>query len=132
MHVRSKSARDVLVLPDDPVTAYYVTSMRALHEAWDAIVWVDTTNIELVARRREIAGWARATNAELTAAFGRGATSEEVRKMLLEMQTAVPKHLHVDQRAMVGRLAADAHLLAEKAQAAADEATSAPRPRAMR
>jgi hypothetical protein len=126
MHVRSKSTRDVIVLPDDPVTAYYVSSMRELHEAWDAIVWVDTTNVELNARRREIAGWARATNAELVATFGRGAASEEVRKMLSEMETAIPKHLDVNQRAIVSRLAADAHLLAEKAQAAVAVVTAAP------
>jgi hypothetical protein len=130
MHVRSKPAHDVVVLPDDPVAAYYVTSMRQLHEAWDAIVWVDTTNIELNARRREIAAWARDTNAELLSAFGHGATSEEVRKMLAELETVVPKHLDVGQRALVGRLAADAHLLAEKAQAAVAVVTAAPYPRA--
>ena len=132
MQLRSKSARDVIVLPDDPVTAHYVTSMRELHEAWDAIVWVDTTNIELNARRREIAGWARATNAEMVAAFGRGAESEEVRKMLSELETAVPKHLDVDQRAMVSRFAADAHLMAQKAQAAVAVVTSAPAGRSLR
>ena len=129
MQLRSKSARDVIVLPDDPASAYYVTSMQQLHEAWDAIVWVDTTNVELNARRREIAAWARAANAELIEAFGQGARSEEVRVMLAEMGSVVPKHLDVDGRAMLSRLGADAHSLAMKAQAAVAAVTAAPRAR---
>lgn len=131
MHVRSRSARDVIVLPDDPVTAYYVTSVRELHEAWDAIVWVDTTNIELIARRREIAAWARTANAELVATFGHGAASEEVRVMLAEMAAALPKHLDVEGRAVLSRLASEAQRLAEKARAAVAVITAAPRPRSM-
>ena len=126
MQIRSKSKREVIVLPDDPVTAYYITSMQELHEAWDAIVWVDTTNIELNARRREIATWARNTNAELVDAFGRGAASEEVRVMLSELETAVPKHLDVEGRALIGRLAADAQTLAMKARDAVAVVTMAP------
>ena len=126
MHVRSKSAHDVIVLPDDPATAYYVTSIRKLHDAWDAIVWVDTANVELIARRREIAAWARSANAEMVAAFGHGALSEEVRVMLTELSTAVPKHPDVDGRALLSRLAADATMLAEKAEAAVAVVTSTP------
>jgi uncharacterized protein YecE (DUF72 family) len=129
MQLRSKSSRAVIVLPDDPASAYYVASLRELHEAWDAIVWVDTTNLELNARRREIAAWAREANAELMTAFGHGAGSEEVRVMLTEMASAVPKRPDENGQALLSRLAGDAHRLAHRATAAVAAVTVAPLPR---
>jgi hypothetical protein len=129
MKVRSKSQQAGVVIdleqPPDP----FAQSVQVLGQAWDQMVWLNSTNLELNACRREIAAWARATDALLTEAFGQSAKSDEIRVMLAELPGLVPRHPGGDATGMLARLAAEAQALARKGQAAVDAVTAVPVPR---
>lgn len=129
MKLRSKSQQPEVVIDLDARQDPFAESVHQLARAWDEMVWLVSTNLELNACRREIAAWTRATDTLLAETFGRGADSDEIRVMLGEMSGLVPRHPGTDATGMLMRLAVEAQTLARKGHAAVEAVTAVPVPR---
>jgi hypothetical protein len=126
MKVRSKPSKPDVVIDLDRPADPFTESLRVLRQVWADMVWLNTTNVELNARRREIAAWVRGVNDELAGAFGQGVATEEIRVILAELPGVVPRHPDEEARGTLTRLAWEARDLATKGRAAVEAATRLP------
>ncbi|HEU5034170.1 MAG TPA: hypothetical protein VFT62_05340 [Mycobacteriales bacterium] len=120
MHVRTKSKAPAAVGHADPVVVQFQESVRALTETWDAMVWLNTTNLEVNARRREIAAWGRNANQSLADTFGREVDSDEIRVLFTEMPHLVPRAPGDRGRLLLAVLASEARVLADRGRTAVE------------
>ena len=99
MRVRTKNtAHDAITLDDDPIVVAFATSVSALSDVWSAMVWLQTTSPGLNAIRRDIARWARDTDAAIGEMFGRSVMSDEIRVLLDGMAALVPRQVDGEER----------------------------------
>jgi hypothetical protein len=122
MRVRTKnrsteSARGI-TLDDDPIVVAFSTSVSALSDVWSAMVWLQTTSPGLNSIRREIAQWARDTDAAMGEMFGRSVVSDEIRVLLDGMGALVPRQVDPEERDVLADAVAKAQRLTEEGRAA--------------
>jgi len=122
MRVRAKSraagSAAGITLDDDPVVVGFATSVAALSDVWSAMVWLQTTSPGLNSIRREIAQWARDTDAALGEMFGRSVMSDEIRVLLDGMAALVPRQVDTEERDVLLSAVAKAQRLTEQGRAA--------------
>ena len=121
MRVRAKNSPvipDAITLDDDPIVVAFATSINALSDVWSAMVWLQTTSPSLNAIRRDIAKWARDTDAAIGEMFGRSVVSDEIRVLLDGMAALVPRQVDNDDRDVLADAVAKAQRLTEEGRAA--------------
>jgi hypothetical protein len=119
MRVRAKNTdRNAITLDDDPIVVAFATSVAALSDVWSAMVWLQTTSPSLNAIRRDIARWARDTDAAIGEMFGDSVMSEEIRVVLDGMAALVPRHVSSDERDLLVDAVAKAQRLTDEGRAA--------------
>jgi len=112
MRLRSKaaSAGDIR-LDDDEAVVSFTTSVAALADVWSAMVWLQTTSPTFTQVRREIAKWARDTDAAIAELFGRSVQTEEVRLILEHVPALVPRQVSAADEDWLLAAAAEAQRL---------------------
>jgi hypothetical protein len=122
MRVRTKNRAmepaSGISLDDDPIVVAFSTSVSALSDVWSAMVWLQTTSPSLNAIRREIAQWARDTDAAMGEMFGRSVVSDEIRVLLDGMGALVPRQVDAEERDVLADAVAKAQRLTEEGRAA--------------
>lgn len=119
MRVRSRvPVDDGITLDDDAAVVDFATSVSALSDVWSAMVWLQTTSPSLNAVRREIAAWARDTDAAIGELFGRSVMSEEIRVLLDGMAALLPRRVDSQQHEVLEGFAKTAQRLTEDGRAA--------------
>ena len=122
MRVRTKNrateAASGITLDDDPIVVAFSTSVSALSDVWSAMVWLQTTSPGLNSIRREIAQWARDTDAAMGELFGRSVVSDEIRVLLDGMGALVPRQVDTDERDVLADAVSKAQRLTEEGRAA--------------
>ena len=122
MRVRTKNRAteraNGITLDDDPIVVAFSTSVSALSDVWSAMVWLQTTSPGLNSIRREIAHWARDTDAALGEMFGRSIVSDEIRVLLDGMGALVPRQVDTDEREVLADAVSKAQRLTEEGRAA--------------
>ena len=115
---RSADADTGITLDDDLAVVDFATSLSALSDVWSAMVWLQTTSPGLNAIRRQIAGWARDTDAAIGEMFGRSVVSEEIRVLLDGMAALVPRRVDSEQAQMLATFTSAAQRLTEDGRTA--------------
>jgi hypothetical protein len=121
MRVRAKNRptdSDSITLDDDPIVVAFATSVAALSDVWSAMVWLQTTSPGLNAIRRDIAQWARDTDAAVGEMYGVSVMSDEIRVILDGMPALVPRRVQNDEREVLVDAVARAQRLTEEGRAA--------------
>ncbi|HET6818190.1 MAG TPA: hypothetical protein VFH66_13275 [Mycobacteriales bacterium] len=119
MRTRIRSAgSDAITLDDDAAVVDFATSVSALSDVWSAMVWLQTTSPSLNSVRREIAAWARDTDAAIGEMFGRSVMSDEIRVLLDGMAALLPRQVDAEQRDQLAFFTRDARRLTEEGRAA--------------
>jgi hypothetical protein len=122
MRVRTKNRAmepaSGITLDDDPIVVAFSTSVSALSDVWSAMVWLQTTSPGLNSIRREIAQWARDTDAAMGELFGRSVVSDEIRVLLDGMGALVPRQVDTDERDVLAAAVSKAQRLTEEGRAA--------------
>ena len=122
MRVRTKNRATEpasgITLDDDPIVVAFSTSVSALSDVWSAMVWLQTTSPGLNSIRREIAQWARDTDAALGEMFGRSIMSDEIRVLLDGMGALVPRQVDTEERDVLADAVSKAQRLTEEGRAA--------------
>ncbi|HET7312329.1 MAG TPA: hypothetical protein VFJ17_13490 [Mycobacteriales bacterium] len=120
VRARNRSAEtDVgITLDDDEAVVQFATSVSALSDVWSAMVWLQTTSPNLNSIRREIAAWARDTDAAIGEMFGRSVMSEEIRVLLDGMAALLPRRVDAEQGDLLAAFARSAQRLTEEGRSA--------------
>lgn len=119
MRVRARNTvHETITLDDDPIVVAFATSVSALSDVWSAMVWLQTTSPGLNAIRRDIARWARDTDAAIGELFGRSVMSDEIRVLLDGMAALVPRHVDGEERDLLVDAVAKAQRLTEEGREA--------------
>jgi hypothetical protein len=124
MRLRSKPAESAGIhLDDDDAVVSFATSVAALVDVWSSMVWLQTTSSTFTQVRREIAAWARDTDAALAEMFGRSVQSEEVRLILDLLPALVPRQVSAADRDWLLTASAEAQRLTVAGRAAIAQVT---------
>jgi hypothetical protein len=121
MRVRARNTAgtpDAITLDDDPIVVAFSTSITALSDVWSTMVWLQTTSPGLNAIRRDIAQWARDTDAAIGEIFGRSVLSDEIRVLLDGMAALLPRQIDNAQRDVLATAVAKAQRLTDEGRAA--------------
>ena len=119
LRARNTSADpDAITLDDDPIVVAFATSVTALSDVWSAMVWLQTSSPSLNAIRREIARWARDTDAAIGELFGHSVMSDEIRVLLDGMAALVPRQVNSEERAVLVTAVAKSQRLTDEGRAA--------------
>ena len=121
MRLRTKNTSahsGAITLDDDPIVVAFATSVTALSDVWSAMVWLQTTSPGLNAIRRDIAQWARDTDAAIGEMFGASVMSDEIRVILDGLAALVPRQVDNVERDVLAEAVAKSQRLTEEGRAA--------------